>query len=267
MMSMSNISRQMSSFPQMLMPCQPKFREGVRWYGRRERVRILDVGCGNHSPGLTRGVWPGCEYHGVDVGWDNVDEGDKGEGDRVGGYGEIPEGMYDLLIMSHVLEHIRGDGDGDGGPLGALRRVCGKLRVGGVLWLSFPSERSLRLPSALGTLQFCDDPGHVYFPVVGDVVNVLLGEGLVVERAGVTRDWVRWVVGLMVWVRERVVRKGLLGLEMRARGLWFVYGFEYSIVARKPGEMERRSDGIVEVEEPRVRKGGWWKRVVEWVLE
>lgn len=33
---------------------------------RNKPIKILDVGCGNRSPQLTKKYFPYCEYHGID---------------------------------------------------------------------------------------------------------------------------------------------------------------------------------------------------------
>ena len=38
----------------------------VRPWLKSARPRLLDIGCGNHSPRITKTYLPQCEYHGVD---------------------------------------------------------------------------------------------------------------------------------------------------------------------------------------------------------
>ncbi len=76
------------------------------------------------------------------------------------GYTAIPDSSYDFVILHHVVEHMTA-------PAQILATVCSKLKPGGYIWIAVPSLRSLSLPPAHGTLQFCDDPTHVTFLIFG----------------------------------------------------------------------------------------------------
>ena len=88
------------------------------------------------------------------------------------GYAAIPDGSYDFVILNHVLEHMAA-------PAPILAALCSKLKPGGYIWIAFPSLRSLSLPSSEDeTLQFCDDPTHVYVTEIREVANILLANGV-----------------------------------------------------------------------------------------
>jgi SAM-dependent methyltransferase len=141
------------------------------------------------------------------------------------GYAAIPDRNYDLIVLHHVIEHMK-----NAEPI--LTSLCSKLRPGGYIWIGFPSVRSLAMPSAAeGTLQFCDDETHVYVPGVREVSNILMGHGIKVLHAGRTRDLVRTLVGILVlpWAVLKRVFTGRFSVY----GLWYVLGFEDHVFGQR----------------------------------
>lgn len=186
--------------------------------------RILDVGCGNHSPALTKYWLPGCFYAGADIQEYNLDAKDKAAMDAfypVGvdgsGYEKIPDSAFDYVILHHVAEHMHNSSQ-------MIARLCGKLKPGGYFWIAFPSLRSLSLPSAEGTLQFCDDSTHVFLPDVREVSNTLLMNDVKIIHAGTSRPFLRTLIGAII-LPIALIRRALTG-ELSPKGLWFILGFE-----------------------------------------
>jgi len=215
----------------------PKIKWALRKLGNKERVTILDVGCGNHSPRLTKRYIPQCEYHGVDITEYNLDSDDKRLMDRFtivdingGGYNGIQKDYYDYIILNHVIEHMK-----KYEPV--LDRLCQCLRLGGCIYIAFPAEKSLAMPSAEGTLQFSDDMSHLYLPSIREVANVLLKNRVKVVYGGRSKDLLRSTIGipLLAWQYFRRA----FGQKMHARGLWFILGFESVVIGVK--EFERGS--------------------------
>lgn len=210
------------------------YQPALEHFGREAPIRILDVGCGNNSPSRARFYFPNCIYHGVDIQEYNINEADKAIMSRFflvnpngSGYEQIPDGSYDLVICNHIIEHIVD-------PYPVIRELCKKVGPDGYFWIAFPSVRSLSLPSAEGTLQFCDDPTHVFLPSLRDIVNILLSERLMVKRAGRTTDTFRWAKGALEAAVQNL--RALFGKRRRSTGknIWHYYGFEDSIVAQRP---------------------------------
>lgn len=205
-------------------------------YARRRLTtpnpRILDVGCGNYSPTVTKHWFPGCYYAGADIQRYNLSDKDVAAMDiffQVGtdgsGYAEIPENSFDLIVLHHVVEHMRD-------PDSILVVLCTKLKPGGYIWIAFPSERSLAMPqAAAGTLQFCDDQTHIHVPGVREISNVLLAHGVRVLHAGRTRDRVRTIIGAAIlplaWLRKAFSGK------WSVYGLWYVLGFEDHVFGQR----------------------------------
>jgi len=210
--------------------CPPRLRPGRRAFGAAA-IRILDIGCGNHSPTITKGWFPTSEYHGADIQVFNLDERDHRNMDRFilltpdgGGYDAIADDHYDFVICNHVMEHIAGQE-------AALKNICAKLKPGGLIWVAFPSLRSLELPSAEGTLNFCDDDTHVRLCDVKDVSNWLLANGVKVLKGGRSRDAVRFALGAVLLPFALLSR--LFTGRMKAHGLWYVTGFEDRVLGQK----------------------------------
>ncbi|NNE47298.1 MAG: class I SAM-dependent methyltransferase [Rhodothermales bacterium] len=189
---------------------------------------LLDVGCGSHSPTITRKWLPGWKYYGVDRENYGNDEADFG---AMEAYYEIdlsneslapiPDHFFDVIVMSHVVEHLPNG-------LEVIRELTSKMKSGGRFYLEFPSVRSLHLPSMTGTLNFCDDETHVRVYSVAEVANTLLTSGFRIARAGTRRDWLRiFLLPIMVPV------KYVLRREFSAGDFWDITGFASYVLAVK----------------------------------
>jgi 2-polyprenyl-3-methyl-5-hydroxy-6-metoxy-1,4-benzoquinol methylase len=81
----------------------------------KDKIRVLDVGCGNRSPSITTSLFPKIEYFGLDKEDYNLTIEDKrilenryfhvdlenlSELDRL-----LPDDYFDFIIMAHVIEH------------------------------------------------------------------------------------------------------------------------------------------------------------------
>jgi SAM-dependent methyltransferase len=122
---------------------------------------VLDVGCGNESASWIKNCRPDLRLFGIDVEDYAITEADKSlmEQYRVCSREDFARGIsstgreFDLVLSSHNLEHCHE-------PDQVLASMCSVVRPGGRLYLSFPSEASVRLPSREGCLNFFDDPSH-----------------------------------------------------------------------------------------------------------
>ena len=196
-------------------------------------IRILDVGCGNNSPSMTKRWFPECHYAGADIQRYNLGSEDDAAMDEFylvsadgSGYAAIPDASYDLVILNHVLEHIAKPGP-------VLASLCAKLKPGGYIWIAFPSLRSLSLPSSVDeTLQFCDDPTHVYIPDVREVSNILLANGVKVIHAGRSREGFFTTLADMTKLLKRLLKKLATG-TFSGRGMWYLLGFEDHVLGQR----------------------------------
>ncbi len=189
---------------------------------------MLDVGCGSHSPSITRKWMPACSYYGIDRQNYGNDEDDF---DVMEKYYEldlerdtldsVPDEFFDIVIMSHVIEHLSNG-------LEVITALARKVRPGGHFYLETPSERSLRLPSMKGTLNFFDDETHVRVYGVGEMEKALVDGGFRVVRSGTRRDWIR-----IVLLPAIVPVKYALRRELSAGDFWDVAGFASYVAAVK----------------------------------
>ena len=215
--------------------CPMKFRF-VRGKLTMAAPRILDIGCGNGSPSLTKKWFAGCHYAGADIQrykLSNADVAAMDEFYQLGadgsGYDAIPQASYDLVILNHVIEHMR-----EPGPI--VARLCGKLKPGGYMWIAFPSQRSLTLPHSVDeTLNFYDDPTHVYLPKVAEIAEILLANGVTVLDAGRSREgfWTTIADGFKFCKRR--LNKLMTG-NFSGRGMWYLMGFEDHVFGQRSGE-------------------------------
>jgi 2-polyprenyl-6-hydroxyphenyl methylase/3-demethylubiquinone-9 3-methyltransferase len=106
--------------------------------------RVLDVGCGTGFL-LERLAERGYVGVGVDLSPESVEIAGRrleeiGAGDRlravVGSAYEPPEGPFDLITLTDVLEHLED-------PVACLRALRARLAPGGLLVISTPNRRSL----------------------------------------------------------------------------------------------------------------------------
>jgi SAM-dependent methyltransferase len=173
------------------------------------------------------------EYHGVDRERAEQGQGDYQLMDRFfmidlesGALSDIPDDYYDVIILSHVIEHLR-----DG--LRVLTQLVKKLRPGGVIYVETPSERTLRLPSAIGFLNFHDDPTHKRLYSVYEMANTLMLNGCKVRSAGVRRDWARTVLLSPIAVALNIFYYLPIRRKFFGSGLWDALGVAVFVCAVK----------------------------------
>jgi hypothetical protein len=101
------------------------------------------------------------------------------------------------------------------------------------MWIAFPSPRSLSLPHSVDeTLQFSDDPTHVYLPDVREMANILLANGVAVLDAGRSREGFFTRLGDVLKLVKRLVKWAFTG-KFSGRGMWYVLGFEDHVFGQR----------------------------------
>src|SRR4051812_6188038 len=93
-------------------------------------LSILDIGAGSHSASITKEWLPDCHYSGVDISKNyNNDEADFKAMDEFYQmdltkleFSAIPENKYDLIVMSHVIEHLHNGDKVIAGLLSKLKK-------------------------------------------------------------------------------------------------------------------------------------------------
>ncbi len=157
---------------------------------KNESFKILDVGCGNHSPAQTKKWFKNCEYYGIDQDAYNNDDSDFALMNKfyridlsrnITELDEVPNNFFDIVIINHVIEHLPNGHE-------VLLELIKKIKIGGKIYIEFPSIKSLSLPSMHGALNFCDDPTHVRLYSLKEVANILLSNNFKVLKGGTRRD-------------------------------------------------------------------------------
>lgn len=195
--------------------------------------RILDIGCGNGSPSVTKRWFPGCHYTGADIQRYNLSDADLISIDEFfllgadgSGYDAIPDAAYDLVILNHVVEHMPS-------PSPILAALCAKLKPGGYIWIAFPSLRSLSLSHSVDeTLNFCDDPTHVYVPDLREIANILLANKIKILHAGRSREGFLTTLADLFKLAKRLLKKLFTG-KFSGRGMWYILGFEDHVFGQR----------------------------------
>lgn len=202
----------------------------VEKYSLPENVSILDVGAGSHSASIIKQWLPKCKYAGIDITKDyQNDESDFNAMDEFFemdltklNFEAIPENKYDLIIMSHVIEHLH---NGDEVILGLLS----KLKKGGLIYIEFPSEKSITFPSMRETLNFFDDETHCRIYSLKELCNLLMRNKIQILKAGNRRQWINIMVMPFKICLQLITKR-----YIRGGALWDYYGFADFVVAKKP---------------------------------
>jgi SAM-dependent methyltransferase len=98
-----------------------------------------------------------------------------------------PDAAMDAITCMHLVEHLS-----DLGLL--LREVARVLKPGGRVYFETPHPKTLDLPSLRAspvtfTMNFYDDPTHVQVVTTEALGRQAQSAGLLVERAGISRNW------------------------------------------------------------------------------
>ena len=103
---------------------------------RAQRFSMLDLGRGNHAVRKAKRWFPECSYTGIDRERYNNDDHDfdlmdlfhQIDLEDATALSVLPDASYDVLIMSHVLEHLK---QGHA----ALEALFDKVKAGGSAYL------------------------------------------------------------------------------------------------------------------------------------
>lgn len=190
---------------------------------------LLDIGSGNQSATKTISLFPGCEYHGLDLNRDyNNSEADFAlmrdfyEMDLTKlNFAALPDQFFDAILIVHVIEHLY---NGDE----VLKGLLPKLKKGGWMYVEYPGERSTHLPSMKGTLNYHDDSTHVRLYSIAELEKLFLGNGCEVIRKGTRRSWFYVLV-----TPARIVLRWLRGKAVTGNVFWDLLGFAECITVRK----------------------------------
>ena len=198
-------------------------------YLAKDRLFILDVGAGSHSATITKQWLPGCHYTGIDISRNyGNDESDFKAMDEFVEmdltklqFDRIPENKYDMIVMSHVIEHLP---NGDK----VVEGLLSKLKKGGIIYLEFPSPRSVNFPSKRETLNFYDDPTHCRLFSVKEVSDILVKNNLNVLDSGTRRQWIN-----ILLMPFKMIFQSITKGYVRGGVYWDYYGFAEYVCAKR----------------------------------
>lgn len=216
----------------VLIPTKLKFAKSL--FGKHE-VAVLDIGCGNQSFEIAKSWLNVRLYHGVDKEhWLGQDD-DYKKMDKVfyvdldvqNCLSDIPDGLYDLVIVHHVVEHLARGYE-------LIPSLYNKLAPGGLLYIETPSERTINFPSGIGFLNFYDDATHKKIYPVLRLVEVCMECGFQISKFGVRRDWTRLILFAPLAILWNIFYSLPVRRKIDARGLWDLLGVASYVVARRP---------------------------------
>jgi SAM-dependent methyltransferase len=179
---------------------------------------------------MTKQWLPNASYVGVDIADYNNSPEDYAVMERFvtanldsDSLAELEDESFDLIIMSHVIEHLH---HGEA----AVGKLARKLRPGGHIYIECPAERSRHFPSAYHTLNFYDDPTHVR---IYDLEGVCAAAGLKIVRSGIRHDWLPAIRGITmkIPVHLRCLREHG---QLFGPYLWDLLGFAKYAIATRP---------------------------------
>jgi len=190
--------------------------------------KILDIGCGNYSLQRAKLQYPKSKYYGLDLQrrfyslkeirmMEKFFEIDLNTLD----YSEIPYNFFDIIILSHVLEHL---------PEGrkVLIQLISKLKKNGLIYIEYPSIRSTKLPHRKGTLNFFDDPSHISLYSNEEFRFILMRSGFKILKEGIRRDF-RKIIFLPFLIIYDLFKYRLI----KTGHLWDLFGFADYLIAVK----------------------------------
>ncbi len=195
-------------------------------------VKILDVGCGNDSCEITR-QWLNVDtYHGVDREFWQGQEEDYKKMDQLflldldqSELSEVPDEFYDVVMFSHVIEHLENGHQ-------TVRKLARKLRPGGLLYIETPSPRTLKYPSAIGFLNFYDDPTHKKVYPIAEIIEQ--ASELKLVSSGTRRDPPRLIFLSPISLLLNLIYFLPVKRRIFATGLWDLLGVADFVLLKKP---------------------------------
>jgi SAM-dependent methyltransferase len=213
--------------------CPTKLQAARNRFGK-EPIKVLDVGCGNRSCEIARRWLNIQEYVGVDreywhgdkAGYEGIDRMVFTDLDADPSLAEVEDGHFDLIILNHVIEHLR---NGET-VLASLHR---KLRPGGMIYIETPDIATLNYPSAIGFMNFYDDPTHQRVYEVRSLVVEMMRIGFVVNRFGRRRDWRRMALFSLPMLVINLLYSLPVKKTIDARGLWDLFGIASFVIATR----------------------------------
>ncbi len=209
-----------------------KFRL-IKKYTKNKPLNVLDVGCGFRSAQVARKWLNVKNYDGIDRiiylgdqnSYNSIDNFYKLDLDT-SDLAQIKNNSYDLIICSHVIEHLHNT------PT-LISTLIQKLKSSGLIYIETPSKLTLNYPSAIGFLNFNDDPTHVKFYSDAEISTVLQCAGSSLIYSGYRRDWFRIILLSPIGVMLNILYYLPFKRKISSYGLWDLLGVAWFWLAIK----------------------------------
>lgn len=188
---------------------------------------VLDVGCGNDSPSLIKSILPSCVYTGIDVSDYNQTKTNVADNYILVSSDVFSDEIlkmsnsFDVVLSSHNLEHCNKREE-------TLLAMIKALKPKGCLYLSFPSEKSVKFPSRQGTLNYYDDNTHKDLPPSYEkVLEILKENNMSVLYSTIShKPFLPWLIGCLTEPISKIKNR-------TNYYTWCYYGFQTIIWAEK----------------------------------
>jgi len=212
-----------------------KYRLISKLIDNKQTINILDVGCGHNSFNICKKYFLFDNYDGIDKEiWQGKDDDYKDlthlflidletEQEKID---HLNDTYYDLILMSHVIEHLS---NGDE----VIEKLLPKLSKNGVIYIETPSVKTLTYPSGIGFFNFHDDSTHRKVYSYRDLSNLLIINNCKVVKAGIRRDPVRLIFYSPFYLVWNILYSLPFNKKWDVRGLWDFFGIAQFVLARK----------------------------------
>ncbi len=191
--------------------------------------KILDIGCGSNSAFKIKTFLPNSYYVGLDIqDYENdndatlyADEYVLTDPNKFVENINFIDKKFDGVISSHNLEHCND-------RYGTLNAILDKLKDGGRIYLSFPSEKTVNFPKRNGCLNYYDDPTHKDSPPDYNLVlEIIKNKSLrILFSTKSYKPFLLKIIGFFSNIVSTYTKKTTFGL-------WEWWGFETIIIAEK----------------------------------
>lgn len=169
-----------------------RFRVIARCYNINEEFNYLDVGCGNHSSTITKEYFPRTKYYGIDIvddynntqeDIDNMDGFFKMDLSKLE-FDSVPDNFFDIINMSHVIEHLQ---NGDE----VVKGLLPKLKKDGIIYIEYPNMNSVKISNKESPLSFFHDSDHKRIFSLREMCNIMLSENMSFVEGGERKDFLK----------------------------------------------------------------------------
>ncbi|WP_353432693.1 methyltransferase domain-containing protein [Polynucleobacter sp. MWH-UH23A] len=206
---------------------RPKGKYAFILYAKKlQKLSILDVGCGNNSWKDFFLLYPTCQYSGLDIqsyGTINNTFGTNIVVDREDFNLHLKKfaNSFDVVFSSHNIEHC----DDYKLTFNLLKKAT---KIDGIIYISFPTEKSTKFPKRSGALNYYSDATHKDPPPDFNYLKrSLCSDGFeILYSSRRYRPAILFFLGLIQEPLSYLLNKNL-------RFTWGFYGFESVIWAKR----------------------------------